>query len=226
LPGSWRGWVPFGNGTVGDWTCHVVDPVFWALDLGLPTTIQATVKDYDQKIQSDAFPKGEVIKYEFPANAKRGPIAMHWYSGTEKIPRPPELEPDQKAVETGAVVIGDKGTSYGSPERAVSPDSDSEMKMQLPAETLSQGRQRDWLQAIRDGTKAGLISPRRTARNPLLASEGTRQANMASTGNRVGAATMQFTNSAEANRYVNSPLPRRLGVVLVSAGKSPPRKFQ
>jgi len=36
LPGSWRGWVPFGNGTVGDWTCHVVDPVFWALDLGAP----------------------------------------------------------------------------------------------------------------------------------------------------------------------------------------------
>ena len=34
LPSAWRGWVPFGNGTVGDWTCHVVDPVFWALDLG------------------------------------------------------------------------------------------------------------------------------------------------------------------------------------------------
>ena len=34
LPYRWRGWVPFGNGTVGDWTCHVVDPVFWALDLG------------------------------------------------------------------------------------------------------------------------------------------------------------------------------------------------
>ena len=34
-PASWRGWVPFGNGTIGDWTCHVVDPVFWALDLGV-----------------------------------------------------------------------------------------------------------------------------------------------------------------------------------------------
>jgi predicted dehydrogenase len=34
LPGKWRGWVPFGNGTIGDWVCHVVDPVFWALDLG------------------------------------------------------------------------------------------------------------------------------------------------------------------------------------------------
>src|SRR5690349_95222 len=60
LPGVWRGWVPFGNGTVGDWTCHVVDPVFWALDLGAPSTIVAQVKDYDPKTQGDSFPKGEI----------------------------------------------------------------------------------------------------------------------------------------------------------------------
>jgi len=34
LPGKWRGWVPFGTGIVGDWVCHVVDPVFWALGGG------------------------------------------------------------------------------------------------------------------------------------------------------------------------------------------------
>ncbi|MEN6333158.1 MAG: Gfo/Idh/MocA family oxidoreductase, partial [Phycisphaerales bacterium] len=37
LPGTWRAWTPFGYGTIGDWVCHVVDPVFWALDLGAPT---------------------------------------------------------------------------------------------------------------------------------------------------------------------------------------------
>ena len=115
LPGAWRGWVPFGNGTVGDWTCHVVDPVFWALDLGAPTTVEATVKDYDFKTQGDAYPKGEVITYEFAAKGERGPITLHWYSGTQPIPRPEVLEPDRKAVETGAVVLGDQGTiMYGS----------------------------------------------------------------------------------------------------------------
>ena len=114
-PHKWRGWVPFGNGTVGDWTCHVVDPVFWALDLGAPATIQAKAKDYDPKTQGDAFPKGEIITYEFPAKGNRGPVTMHWYSGTERIPRPKDLEKDRKAVETGAVVLGDKGTiMYGS----------------------------------------------------------------------------------------------------------------
>ena len=114
LPGSWRGWVPFGNGTVGDWTCHVVDPVFWALDLGAPATIQANVKYYDPKTQGDAFPKGEIITYEFPAKGKRAPITMYWYSGTERIPRPEMLDKDDKVVDTGAVVLGDKGAiMYG-----------------------------------------------------------------------------------------------------------------
>ena len=35
-PFKWRGWTPFGDGTLGDWACHVIDPVFWALDLGAP----------------------------------------------------------------------------------------------------------------------------------------------------------------------------------------------
>src|SRR4030095_7548668 len=115
LPGSWRGWVPFGNGTIGDWTCHVIDPVFWAFDLGAPSTVQAKVKDYDFKTHGDAYPKGDIITFEFPGKGNRGPIKLVWYSGTEPIPRPPEMESDEKSIKTGAVVIGDKGTIvYGS----------------------------------------------------------------------------------------------------------------
>ena len=33
---NWRGWMPFGTGTIGDWFCHVMDPSFWALDLDAP----------------------------------------------------------------------------------------------------------------------------------------------------------------------------------------------
>ena len=44
VPFNWRGWLAFGTGCIGDWICHVVDPVFWALDLGAPTTIQAEVE--------------------------------------------------------------------------------------------------------------------------------------------------------------------------------------
>ena len=37
VPWNWRGWLHFGGGCIGDWICHVVDPSFWALDLGAPT---------------------------------------------------------------------------------------------------------------------------------------------------------------------------------------------
>ena len=29
LPGSWRFWTQYGCNTLGDWSCHLMDPVFW-----------------------------------------------------------------------------------------------------------------------------------------------------------------------------------------------------
>lgn len=160
LPANWRGWVPFGNGTLGDWICHVVDPVFWALDLGAPSSIRAEVKDWDPKTQGDAYPKGEVITFQFAARGKRKPVTLKWHSGIERIPRPPELEADDKPVETGAVVVGDKGTiiygSHGATGVRLIPDARMEA-YQKPKPTLPRVKdhQQDWLQAIRSGGKAG-----------------------------------------------------------------------
>ena len=209
LPGAWRGWVPFGNGTVGDWVCHVVDPVFWALDLGAPKTIQAKVKDYDFKTQGDAFPKGEIITYEFPAKGKRGPITLHWYSGRERIPRPPELEEDKKEVGTGAVVLGDKGTivygSHGAGGVRIIPQAKMEA-YKRPEKTIPRvkGHQQDWLQAIRKGTKAGSDF---SYGGPLteIAMLGVIAIKLAGTKLEWDAQRAQFTNSAEANSFVNPP---------------------
>ena len=46
LPGSWRGWLDFGTGCVGDWICHVVDPVFWRLILVRHNRSKPEVVDY------------------------------------------------------------------------------------------------------------------------------------------------------------------------------------
>jgi predicted dehydrogenase len=32
-PWNWRGWQDFGSGQLGDFGCHILDPVFMALDL-------------------------------------------------------------------------------------------------------------------------------------------------------------------------------------------------
>jgi predicted dehydrogenase len=209
LPGRWRGWVPFGNGTVGDWTCHVVDPVFWALDLGAPATIQANVKDYDFKTQGDAFPYGEVITYEFPAKGNRGPVVLHWYSGTERIPRPPELESDEKPIETGAVVVGDKGTivygSHGAGQVRLIPQAKMDA-YQKPPKTIPRAKEhhQDWLQAIRQGTKAGSDF---SYGGPLteIALLGIIAIKMGGKKLEWDGRRGRFLNSPEANQFLNPP---------------------
>ncbi len=210
LPGRWRGWVPFGNGTIGDWACHVVDPVFWALDLGAPATVEAQVKDYDPKTQGDAFPKGEIITYTFPAKGKRGPITMRWYSGTERIPRPAEMDPDDKGIGTGAVVMGDKGTmvygSHGAGGVRLIPQAKNEA-YKRPEKTLPRVKEHhwDWLQAIRTGRKAG--SDFAAYGGPLteIAMLGVIAIKLPGRKLEWDTKKMRFANSDEANQFINPP---------------------
>jgi predicted dehydrogenase len=208
LPGRWRGWVPFGNGTIGDWACHVVDPVFWALDLGAPKTIQAQVKDYDPKTQGDAYPKGDIITFEFPAQGERGPITLVWHSGTEKIPRAKELEEGRKPVETGAYVYGDKGVimygSHGAGGVRIIPET-AMQAYQRPQQKIPRVKEHhdDWLRAIRTGGKAG--SDFSSYGGPLteVAMLGVIALKLPGTKLEWDAPNMRFTNCDEANQYVN-----------------------
>ncbi|MCY3018664.1 MAG: Gfo/Idh/MocA family oxidoreductase [Planctomycetota bacterium] len=209
LPFSWRGWVPFGNGTVGDWICHVVDPVFWALDLGAPSTIEAKVKNWNPRTQGDAYPTGDIITFEFAANNKRGPVKLLWHSGSEKIPRPPELEKDRKDVDTGAAVYGDKGTiTYGShgaggvriiPETKMKEYKRPEKKLPRVA-----GHHQDFVEAIKKGRKAGSDF---SYGGPLteLALLGIIAIKLNPMKLQWDGAKMQFANSPEANQLLNPP---------------------
>jgi predicted dehydrogenase len=160
LPGYWRSWTPFGSGTIGDWVCHIVDPVFWALDLGAPKTVLAEAKGYDPELHGDTFPMGTIVTFQFPARGKRGPVKLVWFDGVERPPRPAELEEGRKLPNMGAVVIGDKGKitygSHGAGGARIIPEA----KMKAyprPAPTLPRVRDhyQDWLNAIRTGKQAG-----------------------------------------------------------------------
>jgi predicted dehydrogenase len=209
LPGSWRGWVPFGNGTIGDWVCHVVDPVFWALDLGAPKTIQAQAKDYDPKTQGDAYPRGDIITFEFPAKDKRGPVTLVWHSGTEKIPRAKELEPERKGTDTGAYVYGDKGVimygSHGAGGVRIIPET-AMKAYTLPEKKIPRVKEHhdDWLRAIREGRKAGSDF---SYGGPLseIAMVGVIALKMPGTKLEWDAQAMKFTNCPEANQFLDPP---------------------
>ena len=85
---NWRGWMPFGTGTIGDWFCHVIDPAFWALDLDAPIAVQAEVTDYDPAKHGLTYPPGTKITFDFPAKGKRGPVQLVWHDGSNTIPKP------------------------------------------------------------------------------------------------------------------------------------------
>jgi hypothetical protein len=171
--------------------------------------IVSETPDYDPKTQGDAYPKGEKITFQFGAKGERGPITMYWYSGTVHIPPAADLEPTRKTVDTGAIVLGDKGSiMYGS-HGAGGVRMIPETKMQaykLPPKTIPRvpGHSGDWVQAIRKGTKACSDF---SYGGPLteIALLGVIASKMPGTKLEWDGPNMQFKNSAEANSLLNPP---------------------
>ena len=163
VPWNWRGWMPFGGGAIGDWICHVVDPSFWALDLGAPATIQAETTNYDIQKDGLTYPPGTRITFTFSATKQIGPVKLVWHDGVTKIPRPPSFGSDDKVPGTGAIIHGDKGMivhgSHGGGNCHLLPESLMEQYSgkNAPAQKIPRvkGHAWDWVEAIRTGRKAG-----------------------------------------------------------------------
>ena len=62
LPFRWRGWWDFGTGALGDIGCHALDPVFRALKLGHPTTVEAS----STRVNAETYPLASIVTYQFP----------------------------------------------------------------------------------------------------------------------------------------------------------------
>ncbi len=208
---KWRAWMPFGNGTIGDWTCHVMDPVFWALDLGAPRSVIARAKGYDPVRHADTFPRGEIITYEFPATAKRGPVTLKWHSGTERIPRPVQLEEGRNPIDTGAIVHGDKGAimygSHGAGGVRIIPEKRMQ-EYKRPDRTIPRvkgNHQQDWANAIREGRKAGSDIPAYGGPLTEVAMLGVIAIKMLGQKLEWDAQNARFANNADANHWINPP---------------------
>ncbi len=104
-PFKWRGWWDFGTGALGDIGCHSMAPVFYALDLKYPTSIQSeTSGTFD-----DCAPAWSIITYEFPARGEKPPVKLVWYDGKKLPPRPAELEAERNLKDNGTLLYGDNG---------------------------------------------------------------------------------------------------------------------
>jgi predicted dehydrogenase len=150
-PWTWRNWLDFGTGLLGDLGCHKLSTVFKALHLGHPTSIEGSVT----KLSTETYPLGEIIRFEFPARGSMPPVTLSWFDGGLKPPRPSELEPDD--VMRDIIYIGDKGKLMG--DRLI-PESRMEA-YKRPPKTLprSPGHLQEWVAACRGGPPAGSNFP-------------------------------------------------------------------
>ncbi len=115
-PWNWRGWWDFGTGAFGDMACHVLDPVYRALNLGYPDKIQGS----SSLIKTESPPQSEKVEFSFPARNNMPKVSMpevkvHWYDGG-LLPNRPDLLPDGLNLMRdglgGCLFIGSKDVLY------------------------------------------------------------------------------------------------------------------
>jgi len=154
-PFSWRGWLDFGTGALGDMGAHIMDQPFWALKLEYPETIQAS----STLVSEDSYPLASIVTFTFPARGEMPPVKLIWYDGGLMPPRPDELEPGRRMGDGGGGVlfVGTKGklmcSTYGENPRLI---PETRMKeYQLPEKTIprSPGIHQEWIAACKGNGK-------------------------------------------------------------------------
>ena len=109
-PFNWRAWQDFSNGQLGDFGCHILDPVFMALDLTAPLTVRAEAPPINREVWT----KTATVHYEFPSTPRTSgdTLKLTWYEGEgAKPPRDALGIPDGfKLPDAGSLLKGEKGT--------------------------------------------------------------------------------------------------------------------
>lgn len=162
-PNTWRGWMDFGTGALGDMGCHILDPACWALKLTQPTSVSATTTHCDPKVSEETFPRASIVRYQFPARGDMPPVQVTWYDGRLKPPIPKHWDPGRPLGSNGAMLVGDKGVifhgSHGAGGVRIAPKALNE-SYQRPAKRIARvpqgsgGHVQDWIRACKDGKPA------------------------------------------------------------------------
>ncbi|GMW00959.1 MAG: dehydrogenase [Candidatus Hydrogenedentota bacterium] len=213
-PFVWRGWWDFGCGALGDMACHIMDPAFYSLQLGYPTSFELVTQEGRS---SEMAPNKSIVKFDFPERVapdgkKMDPVAVYWYDGGLMPPMPEGLPADTKLGEgnNGSLFIGDKGMAttgtYGDGSRLL-PDAVNEA-YQRPEPFLPRvkgSHYTDWISAIKgEQEQAGSYFD---YAGPF--SETVLLGNLAVRCGEAGqkfewdAKAMKITNVPEANQFVS-----------------------
>ena len=153
-PFAWRDWQDFGGGAaLGDFGCHLLDPIFMALGLGAPRTITADNSGINQQV----WPVRQMIRYEFPGTAYTAgkTLSLTWTDGGMRPARKlAQLPPELELPELGSLFIGEKGTMvlpHVAGPRLYPRDTYKDFAYPKPAKGPSHWHR--WINAILGGDK-------------------------------------------------------------------------
>ncbi len=158
-PHSWRGWVDWGQGALGDMGAHLIDHPFWSLDLGMPTVIETLSTPFN----GVCYPSATKTYYQFAARGSKPPVRLTWYDGGFNPPTPEEIGTEKLNGEGGILYIGSKGKmlqeTYGLNPRLLPQslhDSTAAPTAVLPR-IAHEEHELNWVEAIKG--KAPISSP-------------------------------------------------------------------
>jgi predicted dehydrogenase len=202
-PFNWRAWQDFGTGQLGDFGCHILDPIFMALELTAPTTVRAEASAVNHEVWNG----WSKVQFVFPRTPRTSgkTLALTWYDGEGRYP-PREalgLPADFQLPEAGSVLLGERGTLIlphglqGMP-KLYPVDRFAAFKIQtMPA----RNHYTSWADACRgaDRTTSPFSYAGPLTETVLLGTVAVRVPNETLAWN---AADLKFTNSARANALV------------------------
>ena len=100
-PGSWRAFMEYGNGIVGDMAIHMFDMVRWMMNLGWPTRISSSGGILVDKSSISNISDTQIATFDYPD------VKIVWSHRTYGAPA-------DKDYPWGATFYGDKGTLKAS----------------------------------------------------------------------------------------------------------------
>ena len=151
-PFNWRKFWDYGTGRLGDFGCHYLDLVHWALNLGHPSSVSAS----GPKLNSISPPSWLKVDYQYPQATTRPATQVTWYGGHKPQILKGLKDAEGKAIDwgSGQLFVGSSGMILSNYSRHLVLRNDQatkEFDRPTPSIPRSIGHHREWTEAIRKG---------------------------------------------------------------------------
>ncbi len=218
-PFAWRDWQDFGGGAMGDFGCHILDPVFTGLGLTAPNSVAAENSGVNRHI----WPTSEKVRFVFPGNElTAGPtLNVTWTDGGVRPERKvAQMSGDLDLPKSGSLFIGEKGNMVlphvGGPRLY---PVENFTGFVYPKDVKGLNHWHRWVDAIVEGGKtsdgfdyAGLLAETvqlgnvatRVSRRATI-TRGTKKTDAKAGRLEWDAANCRITNSPEAQALLTKP---------------------